>query len=72
LDGRTPRKEDIGMGEVVSMQDGLFKKIYKLLDQMEETVGRIETTLLEEGMIEPEESSPALKGNKAVQKKIKT
>lgn len=59
------------MGEVVSMQGKLFQKIYKLLDQVEETVGRIEKTLVEEGMIEPEESSPVSKGNKARRNKEK-
>jgi len=58
------------MGEVISMQGKLFQRIHKLLDQMEETVGRIETNLIREGIIETEEGSPLLKTKKPVHKKI--
>jgi hypothetical protein len=44
------------MGEVVSLQDKLFQRIYKLLDEMDDAVERIEEDLVSEGLIEAEEA----------------
>ena len=44
------------MGEVVSLQDKLFQKIYKLLDELDDAVARIEEDLVSEGLIEAEEA----------------
>jgi len=44
------------MGEVVSLQGKLFQKIYKLLDELDDAVERIEEDLVSEGLIEAEET----------------
>ena len=44
------------MGEVVSLQNKLFQKIYKLLDELDDAVERIEEDLVSEGLIEAEEA----------------